>query len=101
MRLILFFDLPVTKASERKAATRFVKDIKKIGFYMLQESVYTKMCVDNHAANSTISKIKSFSPKNGLLAVLTVTEKQFASINYILGESITDVISTDERFIIL
>ena len=45
MRLVLFFDLPVIKTSQRKAYTKFVKDIKKIGFYMLQESVYIKMCL--------------------------------------------------------
>lgn len=46
MRLILFFDLPVEKAAERRAYAKFVRGIEKLGFYMLQESVYVKMCLD-------------------------------------------------------
>ena len=37
MRLVLFFDLPVETSSQRRAAQKFVKEIKKVGFYMMQE----------------------------------------------------------------
>ena len=43
MRAILFFDLPVEKVSQRSAYRSFLKNIKKIGFYMLQKSVYVKL----------------------------------------------------------
>ena len=50
MRLLLFFDLPMTTSSELKTYRNFVKNIKKEGFYMLQKSVYVKMVIDNQAA---------------------------------------------------
>ncbi len=99
MRLILFFDLPVEKSSQQKEYRKFVKNIKKIGFYMLQKSVYIKMSIDMQAIESTINKVKGFVPKEGDISILTITEKQFANIEFILGNNSTDVINGDERII--
>ena len=49
MRTILFFDLPRETSKETRAAARFVKDIKKEGFIMLQESVYCKLMLNMSA----------------------------------------------------
>lgn len=99
MRLILFFDLPVEKKEQQKAYRTFVKNIKKNGFYMLQKSVYVKMGIDVQSIESTVTKIKGFCPKEGDISVLSITEKQFASIEFILGSNTTDVINSDERVI--
>lgn len=40
MRVIVFFDLPVGTAAERKAYTRFHRSLVKGGFLMMQKSVY-------------------------------------------------------------
>jgi CRISPR-associated endoribonuclease Cas2 len=101
MRLVLFFDLPIEKKEQRRDYTRFVKNIKKFGFYMLQESVYVKLCIDNQNSDFTIMKVKSVKPKDGSVFILTITEKQFSNINIILGSKITDVIDNDERLVIL
>ena len=42
LRIILFFDLPVETASQRKAYAFFRKKLITNGFIMLQKSVYTK-----------------------------------------------------------
>lgn len=99
MRLILFFDLPVETSSDRKEYRKFVKSLKKNGFYMMQKSVYIKMGIDSQVTDSTIKKIKTDLPNKGNVFVLSITEKQFSSIEMLLGESITDVINSDERFI--
>lgn len=99
MRLILFFDLPVITSAQRKEATKFVKEIKKIGFYMLQESVYLKLCLDGRAASSYVNQVDVIKPREGSVAILTITEKQFADINFLLGDGFSDVISSDERYI--
>ena len=101
MRLLLFFDLPVEKKEQRREYSRFVKNIKRLGFYMLQESVYIKLCIDNQNSEFTISKVKLVKPKDGSVFVLSITEKQFANINIILGSKETDVINNDERIVIL
>lgn len=101
MRSILFFDLPTITDSDRKHYRKFVTEIKKLGFYMIQESVYVKMSIDHQTMNSTIQRIKQFSPKRGSIMVLNVTEKQFSQLNIIIGENTTDIIETTERVVIL
>lgn len=101
MRTILFFDLPVVKARQRKMYARFVKSIKKLGFVMMQESVYCKMDLDDRAANSTKKDVSKILPKEGYVALLKITEKQFASIEYLLGENPSDVINDDSRVVVL
>lgn len=99
MRLILFFDLPVETKAQRRAYTRFVKDIKKLGFYMMQKSVYLKLVIDGQAAASTVLNVRTMVPSHGDIAILTITEKQFQTIEFLLGESYSNVINTDERIV--
>lgn len=101
MRTIVFFDLPTISSKDQKKYRDFLKQLKKYGFYMLQESVYVKMCIDNQVVNSIIKKIETIAPSNGSVMVLTVTEKQFSQMNVIIGKNKSDVISSDSRTIIL
>lgn len=99
MRILLFFDLPATTSLDHKIYRKFIKDIKKEGFFRLQESVYVKMAINQQLADSTISIVKSCAPLDGNIMTLVVTEKQFSSINIIIGEFKTDVINTDNRIV--
>ena len=99
MRILLFFDLPTLTAEHLKAYRNFVKNIKKDGFYMLQESVYVKMVIDKQASDASINRINKFIPKEGNVITLAITEKQFNSMNVIVGEYKTDVITDVERVV--
>lgn len=99
MRMILFFDLPVEKEKQKKAYRRFVKLIKSEGFYLIQKSVYVKMGIDIQALNSSINKIKKELPTEGNIFVISITEKQFANIVFLVGDHSSDVISSDSRYI--
>jgi len=99
MRTILFFDLPVETASQQKAYRKFIKNIKKTGFYMMQKSVYVKMGMDMQASRSIIEKVKKICPEEGEISVLTITEKQFSAMELLLGEGKKEVIDSDERFL--
>lgn len=99
MRIILFFDLPSITSTDQKNYRNFVKNLKLTGFYMIQESVYVKMCIDSHVANSIINKINKIAPPNGNVMLLTVTEKQFSQIKIIIGTNKTDVITSNDRTI--
>ena len=101
MRTILFFDLPTLTNQNQKSYRHFVKNIKKIGFYMIQESVYVKLSLDFQSCNSTINKINDFLPREGNIIVLNVTEKQFSRMQVLLGEAKTDIITNDSRTIYL
>lgn len=99
MRVILFFDLPAVTKTDHREYSRFVKLIKENGFVMLQESVYTKLAMNESIVDSTMRVLKEKLPKDGLISVLSVTEKQFSSIEHILGEVNTDVIINMEDVI--
>lgn len=43
MRIIVFFDLPVTTKAKRRAASQFRQFLLKDGYQMLQLSVYTRI----------------------------------------------------------
>ena len=95
------FDLPVVTASEGKEYTRFRKYLIKSGYMMLQESIYCKLAQNTTAAESMIQNIRKNKPKEGLVQVLKITEKQYAKMEYIIGTSKSEVYDGDERLVIL
>ena len=101
MRTLLFFDLPTITNKHLKDYRRFVKEIKKIGFYMLQESVYVKMSINQKAAENTKNKVRSIIPSEGNIILLTVTEKQFNSMDILIGDISTDIVTSSDRVVVL
>lgn len=101
MRVLVMFDLPVTTAAGRKEYTRFRKFLIKSGFMMLQESIYCKLATNDSAADSIISSVRLHKPEDGLVQVLRVTEKQFARMEYIVGEAGNGVLDSSERIVFL
>ena len=85
MRLMVFFDLPVTKKKERQQATRFRNLLLKNGFYMMQFSVYIRICNGPDAVAKHLERVKNFLPANGSIRALSITEKQFERIHILLG----------------
>lgn len=101
MRVMVFFDLPVVTAEERKEYGRFRKFLIRSGFVMMQESVYTKIVLNPAAAAAVVKKVRGASAKKGLIQVLIVTEKQYASMELITGSLQKEVIDSNERLVIL
>jgi CRISPR-associated protein Cas2 len=101
MRVMIMFDLPVTTAAERKEYTRFRKYLIKSGFLMLQESIYCKIVQNQTMANLVVDNVKKNKPLSGLVQVLKITEKQYSKMEFIVGETVGEVLNSDERLIIL
>lgn len=101
MRTIVLFDLPTETQEDKRQYRRFRKMLIKNGFFMLQESVYTRMLITPSAQQAVISVIRKNRPPSGLVQVLCVTEKQFASMECISGHYATDILDSDERVVIL
>lgn len=101
MRIIVFFDLPTLTHLERREYRKFRKFLIKNGFLMLQESVYCKLALNGTVSDATVKKIKQNKPHDGLVQVLTITEKQFSKMEMITGTFSSDVLDTDERLVIL
>lgn len=101
MRIVVFFDLPVITASQRKIYRTFRKYLVKNGFLMMQESVYCKLAQNSSVGETIIENIRKNRPSEGLVQVLKVTEKQYGKMEYIVGESSNEVLNTDQRLVIL
>ncbi|AMK58439.1 CRISPR-associated endonuclease Cas2 [Bifidobacterium angulatum] len=101
MRVVIFFDLPMKTAVERKAYTEFRKNLIKEGFLMIQESVYVRVATTRESARFLENRVASFVPGEGLVQSLIVTEKQYASIRFLLGKHVEDVRNADERTVII
>lgn len=99
MRMLVFFDLPTETASDRRVYRRFRKMLIQNGFLMLQESVYCRLVLNASAQYAISEVIRRNKPSNGIVQLLTITEKQFSKIEYITGEFSSDVIDSDERLI--
>ncbi len=101
MRMILFFDLPMVSARERKIYTTFRKQLTQEGFVMMQQSVYSKLVLNSTNEKSTYDRLKKIIPDNGVVQLLTITERQFASMEYLAGEYKELSIQSTNRTVIL
>ncbi len=101
MRVMIFFDLPTETAKDRKIYSKFRKFLINEGFIMMQESVYAKLALNNSIVNSIKDKINKNKPPKGIVQLLVITEKQFSSIEYIVGNKTSNVVDDTERFVLL
>ena len=101
MRVLVFFDLPVLTSENRRAYAKFRRFLLKNGFLKLQESVYCKLALNSSAVNAIVDNVHKNKPEEGLIQLLTVTEKQYAKMDIILGQVKSEVLDTDERLVIL
>ena len=80
MWVMVFFDLPTETKKERKAHTKFRKNLLDDGFTMFQFSIYLRHCPSHENADVHIKRVKSFLPENGYVGILKITDKQFGTM---------------------
>jgi CRISPR-associated protein Cas2 len=85
MRLLVFFDLPVVSKADRKAYGLFRRFLLNDGYDMIQFSVYGRILNGADAQQKHLSRLFNNLPPEGSVRVLTVTEKQFASMLLLVG----------------
>lgn len=85
MRMIVFFDLPTLTKSDRRNASRFRNFLIKDGYTMLQLSVYSRICKGQDDVDKHAKRLKSLISKEGSVRLLTITEKQYASMEILVG----------------
>lgn len=86
MRILLFFDLPTKTKTERHDAAKFRKFLKDDGYYMMQWSVYSRICNGADSVSMHEQRVLSQIPERGSIRVLVLTEKQYESIDILLGD---------------
>lgn len=68
---------------------------------MMQKSVYCKLLLNSTAEQTARGAVRKLRPPAGLVQIMTVTEKQFSKIECLTGEFRSDILSTDERTVVI
>ena len=85
MRLLVFFDLPVTTREKRRTYTVFRRFLIQDGYDMIQWSVYGRMVNGAHDAEKHLKRLSDNLPKEGSIRYLQISEKQFANMKLLVG----------------
>lgn len=101
MRLIVMFDLPTLTVEDMRSYRNFRKFLIKNGFMMMQESVYSKIALNQSMANLITNRVRENKPPKGLVQMFTITEKQFSRMEILVGDISEEYITDDMRLIIL
>ena len=85
MRLLVFFDLPMVTKTEKRAYVQFRRFLLNDGYDMIQFSVYGRILNGNDAEEKHMKRLLDNLPPEGSVRVLSVTEKQYASMKLLVG----------------
>jgi CRISPR-associated protein Cas2 len=97
MWVLVFFDLPTETQKERKIYANFRKKLLKDGFNMFQFSIYLRHCPSSENAEVHTNRIKSKLPEKGHVGILTITDKQFGSMEIFYGKKIQETPQTSQQ----
>lgn len=93
------FDLPSVDKKDLKQYQKWHKFLIRTGFIMMTESVYSRLVINKSVSASIKKLVKNNLPTKGEVQMIEITEKQFASIEYLLGAKKTNVIDGIERYV--
>lgn len=83
--VMVMFDLPVMTDDERRAASRFRKQLLDDGYLMIQFSVYARPCVSYEAMDTHTRVLKGIVPEAGNVRVLFFTDVQWERAYTVVG----------------
>lgn len=83
--ILVMFDLPVLLDEERKAATRFRKQLMDDGYLMIQFSVYARPCVTYEQLDKHTARVKAFVPEAGNVRMMFMTDEQWGKSVTVIG----------------
>jgi CRISPR-associated protein Cas2 len=97
MRIIVLYDLPTLTKKNRKDFRYFHKYLLRNGYYMLQFSVYVKLCHTFDYVQESAQKLEKNCPKVGNVRYFIITEKQFRDMKMVVGKKNPqeNIINTD------
>lgn len=85
MWTLVMYDLPTETKKDRKAASRFRKDLMTDGFSMFQFSMYVRHSSSSENADVHVKRVKRSLPEHGKVGILQITDKQFGQMEIFYG----------------
>lgn len=86
MWLFAMFDLPVDKPQLRREYAQFRKALLKVGFSMLQYSVYAHYVPSEEADQALRRNVHEALPTHGQVRLISVTDRQFEKMEIYVGK---------------
>lgn len=83
MILFVMFDMPTETKKDLVKYRKFRKKLLKCGFIMFQYSIYIRFCKSLVIAQKYEKKVELFSPLNGSIRILKITESQYQNMKII------------------
>lgn len=96
-------DLPnqiILQSDKRKQYSQFRKNLIKSGFIMVRFSVYARTVRNNDDAKKYSKIVKSILPPSGSVRLLIITDRQYDSMEILIGEKYAEENYLDKRDII-
>lgn len=87
MWIMVLYDLPTETKAMQKAANLFRKRLEDDGFALFQFSIYIRHCPSRENAEVHVKRIKSWLPKYGKVAIMSITDKQFGDIEIFYSQA--------------
>lgn len=84
------FDLPVVTETDKKVYNKFRRFLLNDGYFMLQYSVYVRVCKNADDVHKHEIKLSINMPKKGNVRLLQVTDNQFQSMKILCGRTINE-----------
>ena len=81
MWTLVLFDLPTTTGLLRKAYERFRKNLLRLGFEMLQKSVYLRWEDSDVAAATLQKRVEGILPSDGQVTILPLTNRTWQNVH--------------------
>lgn len=86
MRLMVMFDLPVARKTDRRHYQDFRKFLVNDGYHMMQFSVYSRVTSGLDGVEKHLKRLKANLPPKGSVRAMIVTEKQYESMLFLVGK---------------
>ena len=101
MWMLVLFDLPTTTGSLRRMYGRFRKDLLRLGFEMLQKSVYLRWEDSDVAAETLQRRVEGVLPTSGQVTILPLTERAWRNVRVMVDGMLRTPRKKPEGFLIL
>lgn len=85
MRMLVLLQ-PTNKRGTKMAYTAFRKWLHDDGFVMVAPELYMRVTANRKAVRKHRRRMEEKLPASGRITTLTLTERQWASIEYLVGE---------------
>lgn len=82
MWAIVLFDLPTRTVEDTKAATKYRTALRRLGFEMMQRSVYVRHRATVELAEGSVRDAQRAMPRLGIVGMLQLTDEQYDRMEF-------------------